>query len=82
MVMRMPLRVRLAMGLQGGLIMKAQYVARLAHNGRTHKIRKGWSYSNISNARTGCGRKGPFGIEHMHSGTEIAVTCLSCIKGA
>lgn len=61
--------------------MKRQYVARLRRNGRTHAIRDGWSYSNISNARTGCGIKGPFGIEHLQSGTELSVTCLNCQKG-
>jgi hypothetical protein len=55
--------------------MEAQYVARVTGKGATHKIRDGWAYSNISNARTGCGIKGPFSIEHYQSGRKITVTC-------
>lgn len=56
--------------------MDAQYVARYGRSKVTHSIREGWSYDDISNARTACcGRKGPFSVEHLQSGTPLAVTC-------
>jgi hypothetical protein len=61
--------------------MGAQYVARFQggekgkHSSVTHKIRDGWSYDNISNARTGCGMSGPFAVEHLQSGRDLPVTC-------
>lgn len=59
--------------------MEAQYVATVPGNSRDsatrHKIRDGWSYDRISEARTGCGIKGPLAVEHMQSGKELTVTC-------
>lgn len=63
--------------------MEAQYVARMdgsKSDSTTHKVRDGWSYDRITEARTGCGIKGPFSIEHYGSGRLITVTCrrLGC----
>jgi hypothetical protein len=58
--------------------MERQYVARFAHKGETHAIRGEWSYDRISDARTLCGRRGPFSVEHLQSGTSLAVTCQQC----
>lgn len=58
--------------------MGAQYIARVpaqGSKGATHTIRDGWSYSRISDARTGCGIKGPLTVEHMASGRPLEVTC-------
>lgn len=66
--------------------MGAQYIARMTgvgSRGASHKIRDGWSYADISNARTGCGIQGPFSIEHLGSGRDLPVTCQrSGCKGA
>ena len=55
--------------------MEAQYIARKNDNCESHTVRDGWTYSNISDARTGCGIKGPFAIEHLQSGRGLPVTC-------
>lgn len=55
--------------------MEAQHVATFNGNKTTHKIRDGWSYDRISQARTGCGIKGSFAVEHWQSGRLIKVTC-------
>ncbi|QDN54057.1 hypothetical protein [Streptomyces sp. S1D4-20] len=57
---------------------EATYVARPARNGATHDLQPGWSYANISNARTKCGIKGPFAIESLRSGSPLTVTCPTC----
>ncbi|WP_331726052.1 hypothetical protein [Streptomyces sp. NBC_00470] len=53
-------------------------VARLTRNGETHAIRAGWSFATIRNARTVCGRPGPFPVEYWASGRLITVTCSAC----
>ena len=58
--------------------MKAQYVATFGTCKTTHGIRDGWSYDRISEARTVCGRSGPFGVNHRGSGRDITVTCKNC----
>lgn len=60
---------------------EAQYAARFTPNGKTHVIRDGWSYARISDARTTCGRKGPFGVEHYASGRTTTITCRACGGG-
>jgi hypothetical protein len=55
--------------------MGAQYIARVTDRGASHTIREGWSYDRISEARTGCGIKGSFAVEHLQSGRELPVTC-------
>lgn len=55
--------------------MASQYVATVNGSKTTHGIRDGWSYDQISKARTGCGITGPFAVEHMMSGAPLAVTC-------
>lgn len=58
--------------------MEAQYVATMPgarDSAVRHTLREGWTYSRISEARTGCGIKGPLAVEHRQSGTPITVTC-------
>ncbi|MGW0868238.1 hypothetical protein [Streptomyces sp. FR1] len=57
----------------------AEYVARFTHNGKAHDIQPGWSYANISNARTKCGMNGPFATESLASGRLLDVTCAPCV---
>jgi len=59
----------------------AEYVATFdsGWRGTTHGIRDGWSYDRIAEARTWCGRSGPFAINSMHSGTPMNVTCGRCL---
>lgn len=59
--------------------MEAEYVATFGTNETTHAIREGWSYDRISQARTGCGMSGPFGVNSTQSGRKIEVTC--CRRG-
>ncbi|WP_019061379.1 hypothetical protein [Streptomyces prunicolor] len=57
---------------------EAEHVARFTHKGKTHDIQPGWSYANISNARTKCGMNGPFATESLASGRPLEVTCTPC----
>lgn len=59
---------------------EAAYIARYGRSAVAHAIRDGWSYSSIDNARTLCGRHGPFAVEHYTSGKPIPVTCARCSR--
>lgn len=60
----------------------SDYVATFSpgFSGTTHGIRAGWSYDAISEARTWCGIPGSFGIQHMHSGAHVDITCRNCVR--
>lgn len=60
------------------MVQEATYVARPEANGATHDLQPGWSYANISGARTKCGIEGPFAIESLQSGNPLKVTCHVC----
>lgn len=61
--------------------MERVYVAVFSTNEKkTHAIRGEWSYSRIAEARTVCGRSGPFATEHRASGQPIKVTCAQCAR--
>lgn len=59
---------------------EATYVARPTPHDSTHDIQPGWSYTNITNARTKCGIEGPFAIEYLHSLSPLTVTCTTCAQ--
>lgn len=60
--------------------MKAQYIATFQPDGATHGICDGWSYDRITDARTVCGKKGPFTVEHLDSGNALTITCRNCAR--
>jgi hypothetical protein len=58
--------------------MKRKYVAKFGYDGKAHAIRDGWGYDRIGSAKTLCGIRGPFGIEHFASGRRTEITCRNC----
>jgi hypothetical protein len=45
----------------------------------THAIKGEFDYSRIADARTLCGRKGPFSTRH-NMNSDVEVTCKSCLS--
>lgn len=57
--------------------MDAQYVATIGQGKTTHALREGWTYDAPRIAE--CGRE-TTGVQSMHSGTPLEITCKACIR--